>query len=159
RSMTRPLAQVTAGVEAFARGAPVTMPTGAGGEIGMLARAFQRMATEVGQKTTALTAEIDLHRRTAARQRIFDAAVEPSPDAIGLRDLDGTTISGTAAAERLYGWTAAETVGQPVLSVIIPPDRLEEARNLIRRVNQGETIPSFDTERITKDGRRIAVSH
>jgi nitrogen fixation/metabolism regulation signal transduction histidine kinase len=54
RSLSQPLVQMTAGVEGFSRGGSLTMPTGARGEIGVLARAFTRMASEVHEQTAAV---------------------------------------------------------------------------------------------------------
>jgi PAS domain S-box-containing protein len=60
-------------------------------------------------------------------------------------------------AERLYGYTAAEVIGRPI-SLLIPEDRSDELPAIIQRLRQGERIDHFETERLTKDGRRISVS-
>jgi PAS domain S-box-containing protein len=92
----------------------------------------------------------DAHRRLAA-------IVASSDDAILGKALDGTITSWNAGAERLYGYTAAEIIGQP-FSLLVPPDRAEEARQSIRRIQQGERLSHFETVRQRKGGSRVDVS-
>ena len=80
-------------------------------------------------KTAALEHEVQDHRRTeaardhhASRERFFSAAVESSNDAIVTKSLDGTITGWNPAAERLFGYTAAEAVGQHI-DLIVPHDR------------------------------------
>ena len=87
---------------------------------------------------------------------LLTAIVQSSSDAIISVDLHGTITSWNAAAERLYGYTAAEAVGQPN-RVIIPPEVVEEDDDVVRRLEAGDVVPPFETTRIRKDGRRIAV--
>src|SRR5262249_20190445 len=112
RSLTRPLAQMTGAVERFARDGTMPVPSKAGGEIGLLARAFGRMAGEVRNKTAALKREVEEHRRTGDRERLFSAAVESSEDAIITYTLDGTITGWNPGAERLFGFTAQEALGR-----------------------------------------------
>ena len=81
----------------------------------MLARAFAQVMEEANAKTVALEREVQEHRRTVAardhhaeRERLFSAAVESSNDAIITMSLDGTITGWNSAAERLFGYTAAE---------------------------------------------------
>ncbi|HEU4649108.1 MAG TPA: PAS domain S-box protein [Gemmatimonadales bacterium] len=85
------------------------------------------------------------------------AIVESSDDGIISKDLDGTIRSWNPAAERIFGYTADEIVGQPVFR-LIPPERHDEERALLARISRGEHIAHFETERIRKDGRRLRVS-
>ena len=96
----------------------------------MLARAFARVMGEANAKTEALQREVQEHRRTeaardhyAARERHFSAAVESSNDAIITKSLDGIITGWNPAAERLFGYTAAEAVGKNI-DLIVPPDRI-----------------------------------
>ena len=96
----------------------------------MLARAFARVIDEANAKTAALEREVQDHRRTeaardhhAARERLFSAAVESSNDAIVTKSLDGTITGWNPAAERLFGYTAAEAVGKNI-DLIVPPTRM-----------------------------------
>ncbi|HMD48079.1 MAG TPA: PAS domain S-box protein, partial [Bryobacteraceae bacterium] len=89
--------------------------------------------------------------------RSLAAIVENSDDAIVGKALDGTVTAWNRGAERLFGYSAEEMLGAPIARVI-PPDRLEEMEDILRRVGEGESFDHHETDRITKDGRRIRVS-
>ena len=97
-------------------------------------------------------------RRSAdeARRRLA-AIVESSDDAIVGKDLEGTITSWNAAAERLYGYPAAEAVGRP-FSILVPPERAGEVEDSVRHLREGERLDHFETVRRRKDGRLIDVS-
>ena len=88
---------------------------------------------------------------------LLAAIIDSSDDAIVSKTLDGIITSWNRAAERLFGYTAAEAIGQPVL-LIIPPDRHAEEEDVLSRLRRGEKIDHFQTVRRTKDGRLIPVS-
>ena len=71
--------------------------------------------------------------------------------------IDGVTTSWNHAAERMFGYTAAEAVGRPT-SLIVPADRADEAAEILDRLRAGETITQFETERVARNGSRIPVS-
>lgn len=85
------------------------------------------------------------------------AIVESSDDAIVSKTLDGTIRSWNAGAERLFGHSAAETIGKSI-TLIIPPDRLDEERQILARLRRGERIDHFETVRMAKNGRLIDIS-
>lgn len=85
------------------------------------------------------------------------AIVTSADDAIVSKTLEGRVTSWNAAAERLFGYTEAEMLGKPI-SVIIPPDRLPEEDDILRRLKRGERIEHFETVRVTKDGRQVPIS-
>jgi PAS domain S-box-containing protein len=85
------------------------------------------------------------------------AIVESSDDAILSKTLDGVMRSWNAAAERLFGYTAAETVGQNV-TLLIPPDRLDEEALILGRLQRGQPIEHFETVRLAKGGRPLDIS-
>ena len=164
RSLTRPIVQLTAAVEAIARGDRAVVPVEATGETGVLARAFARMIAESTDKTLALEREVAEHRRTevardhhAERERLFTAAVESSNDAIITMSLDGTITGWNSAAARLYGYRAEEAVGNNI-TLIIPPDRSSELQDTLRRIGWGEKIEHNETVRLRKDGSLVEVS-
>ncbi len=164
RSLTRPIRQLTAAVEAAGRSGAATISVDAGGETGVLARAFARVMGEANAKAEALEREVEDHRRTeaardhfAARERLFGAAVESSNDAIVTKTLDGTITGWNPAAERLFGFSAAEAVGKSI-DIIVPSDRTPEVQDILRRIGWGETIEHYETIRQCKDGRRLEVS-
>ena len=85
------------------------------------------------------------------------AIVDSADDAIVGRDLDGTILTWNAAAERLYGYTAAEAIGRPI-SMLVPPDLPDEVAEVMARLNRGESVEQFETVRLHKDGTPIDVS-
>jgi PAS domain S-box-containing protein len=83
--------------------------------------------------------------------------IEYSDDAIASKTLDGIITSWNPGAERLFGYSAHEAVGQP-MAMLIPPERSTEEPTILARIVRGETTDHFETVRITKDGRKIDVS-
>ena len=92
-----------------------------------------------------------------AEARRLAAVVESSADAIVVKTLDGRITNWNAAAERMFGYTAAEAVGQPV-QLLIPPEREAEEMRILASLGQGQQVPPFRTVRVTKDGRRLDIS-
>ena len=85
------------------------------------------------------------------------AIVESSSDAIIGKDLRGIVTSWNAGAQKVFGYTAAEMIGQPVTR-LIPADRQAEEVEILGKIGAGETINSFDTVRVRKDGTTVAIS-
>ncbi len=85
------------------------------------------------------------------------AIVESSSDAIIGKTLDGIVTSWNRGAEHIFGYTAEEIVGKPI-TLLIPPDHLDEEPRLVERLRHGERIEHFETVRRRKDGRDIDVS-
>ncbi len=164
RSLTRPIVRLTKAVQGAAGNGKVAIPVEAPGETGVLARAFAHVIAEVNAKTIALEQEVEEHRRTVAardhhaeRERLFSAAVESSNDAIITMSLDGTITGWNSAAERLFGYTAAEAAGKNI-ALLVPDDRLQEVHDSLRRIGSGESIEHSETVRQRKDGNRVEVS-
>jgi two-component system CheB/CheR fusion protein len=104
----------------------------------------------------ALTDISDLHRAEIQSSRLA-AIVASSDDAIVGKTLDGTITSWNPGAERLFGHSAEEAVGRPML--IVFPDHLRyQESELLARVGRGETVPPFDTQRLHKRGHVVHVS-
>lgn len=110
----------------------------------------------IGSVGAQLARLIERSRAEAAHAQLA-AIVENSDDAIASRDLDRRFVTWNAAAERLFGYSAQEAIGQSV-SLIIPPDQVAATGPILERLASGESIPATDTVRLTKDGRRIDVS-
>src|SRR5215813_5021482 len=85
------------------------------------------------------------------------AIVTSSDDAIVSKTLEGIITSWNAAAERLFGYQAAEAIGQPI-TIIIPEDRLEEEAYILERIRNGEAVEHLETVRRRKDGELVDIS-
>jgi len=113
-----------------------------------------------GKQVLGVSTEIT-ERRSAEEQlrRTRDelqALVEAAPVAIVGIDTEGTVVSWYGGAQAVFGWSAAEVIGRPLLNV--PPDKQEEFRDLRARVLQGNSFTGFETRRVCKDGSLIDVS-
>ena len=164
RSLTRPINQLTAAVEGIGRDDQVFIPLDAGGETGVLARAFARVMSEAKQKTAELEREVREHRFTeaardhhAARERLYSAAVQSSNDAIVTHSLDGLITGWNPAAGRLFGYRADEAIGNSI-TLIVPPDRSAEVEDICNRVGRGESIEQYETVLLRRDGSPAQVS-
>src|SRR5256885_414627 len=98
----------------------------------------------------------DQMRAEELRSRLA-AMVDSSSDAIFSTSLDGVIRTWNRGAERLFGWSEAEAVGQPA-TIIIPEDRHAEDQKVLECVRRGETVSHLETLRVAKSGRLIDVS-
>ena len=111
-----------------------------------------------GQKLyTVIMRDITERQHTEERLSLLAAIVQSSDDAIISKTLDGTILSWNPAAERLYGYTAAEALGQSV-TILIPHEQLDEEPRIIERIKRGESVDHYETVRLRKDGTLIGVS-
>ncbi len=85
------------------------------------------------------------------------AIVASSSDAIVGKTLDAIITNWNPAAERLYGYAAEEAVGQSI-SILVPPERLDELSSIMARLRAGEHLNTFESVRIRKDGTKLDVS-
>jgi PAS domain S-box-containing protein len=100
--------------------------------------------------------EADL-RESEQQLRWLASIVQSSDDAIVSKNLNGIITSWNKGAERVFGYTAEEAVGQPI-TIVIPQDRQDEERTILTRVRRGERIDHFETVRQRKHGSLIVVS-
>jgi two-component system cell cycle sensor histidine kinase/response regulator CckA len=107
-------------------------------------------ASHVARDTTA-AAELEFARARLA------AIVESSDDAIISKDLKGVIQTWNKGAERVYGFSTAEMIGNP-MSMLLPPDRADEEATILERLAKGDRVDHFETARMRKDGRCIEVS-
>ena len=105
---------------------------------------------EVNRDVTSL-------RESEARHRWLASIVDSSDDAIVSKNLDGVVTSWNRGAERIFGYSAEEAIGQPI-TLVIPKDRQDEERTILTRIRRGERIEHFETVRQRKDGSLIVVS-
>jgi PAS domain S-box-containing protein len=93
----------------------------------------------------------------AATRARLAAIVESSYDAIISMDVNGIITTWNRAAQRIYGYTEGETIGQPI-TMLIPEDRLSEETDILRKIRQGERVDHFETIRKRKNGTLLDVS-
>jgi PAS domain S-box-containing protein len=89
--------------------------------------------------------------------RTLVAVVESSNDAILSKDLNGIIATFNRGAERLFGYKAEEVIGRPI-TILMPPDRQIEAREILARIRSGDSIQHYETVRRHKDGTLIDIS-
>ena len=85
------------------------------------------------------------------------AIIDSADDAIISKTLEGIITSWNKGAERIFGYTAEEVVGKPV-TILIPPDHLDEEPNILARLRAGERIEHYETVRVRKDGTLVDIS-
>jgi PAS domain S-box-containing protein len=105
----------------------------------------------------SVIADITGRKQAEAEAAHLAAIVESSDDAIIGETLEGRITAWNAGAERIFGYTASEMIGQPILR-IIPPELHGEEEQTLSRLKRGERIDHFETTRVTKDARRIDIS-
>ena len=121
-----------------------------------------RAATVRGEDGEVLsylgTADDITARRDEERERqALAALVKASTDAIIGKDLDGTITSWNPGAERIYGYSAEEAIGNPI-ELLVPDDLTGELESIMAMIRKGEAVETGETQRIRKDGSRIDVS-
>ena len=109
---------------------------------------LRRANEELGRSTTQ---QIGAYRGRLA------SIVDSSEDAIIAKDLHGVITSWNEGAERLYGYSSQEAVGQNI-SILAPPDKVAEIPQILERIRRGERVRAFETVRTTKEKRPLSVS-
>jgi PAS domain S-box-containing protein len=117
----------------------------------------QRNAELASQRAQELEREIARRSAEEAHSAQLRAIVDSSEDAIISKGLDGILQSWNRGAEAIFGYTAAEAIGQP-MSILVTPDRLHEESDILERIRHGGRVKNFETVRIRKDGKQIHVS-
>src|SRR5882672_19787 len=115
--------------------------------------------SRTGKLLGAVNMLVDITDRKLAEtfaQRIA-SIVESSDEAIISKDLTGKILSWNDGASRLFGYTAQEAIGKPV-TILIPPDRLDEETGIIKRIQRGERVDRYETVRRRKDGSLVDIS-
>jgi two-component system CheB/CheR fusion protein len=110
-----------------------------------------------GQMILLAIEDVSESRQAAEAQQRLASIVESSDDAIISKDLKGVIRSWNRGAERIFGYTAGEAVGQHI-SLLTPPDRKDEIPDILERLSRGESIDHYQTRRRAKDGRILHVS-
>jgi PAS domain S-box-containing protein len=115
-----------------------------------LARTAGDLEREIGERIKA-------EESARATQQLLQGIVGSSDDAIISKRLDGVITSWNAAAERLFGFSARQAIGQPML-ILIPPERLSEEPAILKRIASGKSVDHFETVRVRADGTRVEIS-
>jgi len=92
-----------------------------------------------------------------ADRAFLASIVDYSDDAIIGMTLSGDILSWNAAAEKMYGFSAEEAIGQSI-QIVVPPDRQDEIPRIVERIKRGETVEHYETKRMDKCGEQIYVS-
>jgi PAS domain S-box-containing protein len=101
--------------------------------------------------------DVSEQRRAVEVRSRLATIVESSQDAIIGKTVDGIITSWNVGAEQLYGYSAQEIIGQPI-SLLVPPDRMEEWSGILRAIRNGERGTALETTRRRKDGKLIDVA-
>ena len=114
---------------------------------------------EAGNLRGAVNVLVDVSDRNRVEEvnAVLSAIVDSADDAIVSKTLDGVIRSWNTGAERLFGYSAAEAIGRSI-TLIIPPEMLDEEHVILSRLRRGERIEHYETIRVSKDGRRINIS-
>ena len=112
-----------------------------------------------GQLLGAVNMLVDIteRKRNEEAAQHYAAIVESSDDAILSKDLNGVITSWNNGAQRLFGYTSQEAVGEPV-TLLIPADRRDEEPKILARIRRGERIDHYETVRQRKDGSLVDIS-
>jgi PAS domain S-box-containing protein len=140
------------------------------GELRHICKDGREVIVESRQQLLSDGTVIEVNRDVTDRKQIEDALydreeqlqrlasiVQSSDDAIVSKNLDGIITSWNKGAERIFGYTAEEAIGQPI-TIVIPQDRQDEERTILTRIRRGERIDHFETVRQRKRGSLIVVS-
>lgn len=129
------------------------------GAIHNLSTRGKAVHNQAGQPTrvTGVTLDITQRKRAEEAQALMVAIVQSSDDAILAKDLAGRIISWNAGAQRMYGYTAAEIIGENV-EILATPERKGEEERILDRIRQGSLVEHYETVRLRKDGRPVEVS-
>ncbi|MDQ3797986.1 MAG: PAS domain S-box protein [Acidobacteriota bacterium] len=105
----------------------------------------------------AIVRDISTRRQSDKTKAHLAAIIESSEDAIISKDLNGVIMSWNKGAEKIFGYTAEEIIGKPI-TILIPPQRLDEEPKILGRIRSGEGVEHYETRRRRKDGTDIDIS-
>ena len=139
-------------------------PSASKAKLELAQEALKELEQKVAERTRELTRanhelanEIAEHKRTKERLSEVVSVVDSSGDAIIGTTLDGTILRWNRSAERIYGYSASEAIGQ-LITILMPSEYLGTIDGIFERLKRGEEIQAYETVRQRKDGRQIVVS-
>ncbi len=128
---------------------------------GMVLSAIRDISDQKRIQEELRRADQELDRRTTQEigeyRRRLASIIDSSDDAIIGKDLDGIITTWNKGAERLYGYSPEEALGQPI-SMLAPKDRPDEIPRILERIRRGESVEHFESIRVAKDGRHLDTS-
>jgi two-component system cell cycle sensor histidine kinase/response regulator CckA len=154
RRVARPIERLSAAVRSG--GADVTETARAVAAVSGPAE-VTALAEDIGGLMASIEDELARRRRAETRTSELAAIVAFSDDAILGKTLDGTITSWNVGAERMYGYAEVEAVGRSI-SILRPPDHVDELTGILERIAAGESVHRFETVRRRKDGTLVDVS-
>jgi two-component system, cell cycle sensor histidine kinase and response regulator CckA len=117
---------------------------------------LSKLVPAVGRELIA-SEQRRIYREIEAAHAYLASIVSSCSDAIIGKTLQGTVVSWNNGAEKLYGYTAAEMIGQPI-TLLCPDYRPEDLTEAMDRIRQGEKVEQLETVRVRKDGAPVEVS-
>ncbi len=153
-----PMAEVLSGKIPEVRDTEVLIERPNGSQVTVIVN-IRPVKNQHGEVTAAINCFYDITERKhmeEARSQVA-AIVESSDDAILSKDLHRVITSWNKSAERLFGYTAQEAIGQST-GMLIPSDLPDEEFEILRRLNRGESVDHFETVRRRKDGSLLEIS-
>src|SRR5258705_459727 len=118
---------------------------------------FEAHAYPSSAGLTIYLREITERKEAEITRHLLAAIVESSEDAIISKTLEGIITTWNKGAERIFGYTADEVVGRPI-SILMPPERINEEHAILKRIRKGRRIEHYETVRKRKDGSMIDIS-
>lgn len=126
-------------------------------EISRLIAEFQKRESALELDNALLKETINTLRLAEERCAVLNSIVESSDDAIISKDLNGIITSWNTSAQRIFGYTPAEIIGQSIMK-LIPGDRIDEETHILNQLKKGIRVDHFETRRWRKDGSLVDVS-
>jgi PAS domain S-box-containing protein len=119
---------------------------------------YQPVREQGYTKFVVLTAvDITTRKQSEAQLALSASIIDHSSDAIISKDIDSVITSWNRSAERIFGYAAAEMIGRSI-AIVIPPERLHEEAEIIKKILKGEYVGNYETVRLRKDGSFVDVS-
>ncbi len=164
RAVVRGVDSLVANIYALGRGDAMGIRSSGLEETDYVAEAMRKSAERLGERerdnaklTAALQLELAKQKHSEEASRRLAAIVESSDDAIVGKDITGRVTSWNKGAERIFGYTSEEIVGQPI-TLLIPVDRQDEEHAIITSIRNGRHVQHFETIRRRKDGSLVPIS-
>jgi PAS domain S-box-containing protein len=153
-----PMAEVLCGRIQEARDAEVLIEQPDGSRVSVVVN-IRPLTNQGGEVTAAINCFYDITERKLAEEATakLAAIIESSDDAIISKDLNGVITSWNSGATQLFGYTADEVIGRPI-TMLMPPERVDEEPGILDRIRRGDRIDQYDTVRRRKDGTLLDIS-